>query len=59
MFEEIGDEGIANAKRNIAAVKSIYDGGNEELIRASQDLYELRVAKYGDKHEGTIGSGEK
>jgi hypothetical protein len=58
--EAIGDaEGIANAKRNIAIAKSKYDDGNnnEELIKASQELYELRVAEYGEECEFTIHAG--
>jgi hypothetical protein len=50
--------GIAIAKRNIAIAKSMYEGGsNEELLKTSQDLYELRVAKLGEEHENTIIAG--
>jgi hypothetical protein len=60
--EAIGhDEGAANAKANIALAKSKYEGGNnnnEELLRASQEIYELRVAELGDGNEYTINSGK-
>jgi hypothetical protein len=58
--EAIGDnEGIAIAKRNIADAKSKYEGGNtnEELSKASQELYELRIAKHGEENEYTIDAG--
>jgi hypothetical protein len=57
--EAIGDnEGIAIAKRNIADAKSKYKGGNnEELSKASQELYEFRVAEFGKEHEYTIDAG--
>jgi hypothetical protein len=52
------DDGIATAKCNIAIAKSKYEGGNnEEVLKAHQELYELRVAKYGEEHELTIDAG--
>jgi hypothetical protein len=47
------DEGIVNTKINIAYEKSMYKGGrnNEELLRASQEVYELRIAKHGKEHD--------
>jgi hypothetical protein len=53
------DEGIATAKQNIAYAKSKFDGGNnnEELMKASQELYEFRVAKSGEANEYTIDAG--
>jgi hypothetical protein len=57
----IGDaDGIATAKSNIAFSKSMYKGGNnnEELIKAHQELYELRIAEHGDVHEYTIDAGK-
>ena len=61
VFESIGnDEGIAAAKGNIAIAKSKYEGGSnndEELLKASQELYELRVSKSGEEHEFTIDAG--
>ena len=54
------DEGVATAKRNIAQAKSKYEGGRnstEELLKASQELYELRVAKHGEGNLLTIDSG--
>ena len=58
VFESIGnDEGIAAAKGNIAIAKSKYEGGSnndEELLKASQELYELRVAEFGEENEYTI-----
>jgi hypothetical protein len=60
VFEAIGDaEGIAAAKSNIAIAKSTYDSGNnEELLKASQDLYELRIAELGEEHYYTIDAGK-
>jgi len=60
VFEAIGDaEGIAHAKASIAIAKSMYEGGsNEEVLEASQELYELRVAELGEKNELTIDSGK-
>jgi hypothetical protein len=57
--EAIGNaEGIANAKANIALAKSKYEGGNnEELLKASRELYELRIAVLGEEHEDTIRAG--
>ena len=58
--ESIGfADGIATAKANIAAAKSKFKGGrnNEELLKASQGFYELRVAEYGEEHESTIWAG--
>jgi hypothetical protein len=60
VFEAIGEnEGIAIAKKNIALAKSMYEDGNnnEELLKTSQELYELRVAEYGEGHEVTIRAG--
>jgi hypothetical protein len=57
----IGDaEGVANAKRNIALARSKYEGCNndEEVLKANQELYELRVAKLGEEHENTIIAGK-
>jgi hypothetical protein len=59
--EEIGNaESIATAKINIADAKSKYEGGNnnEELLKATQELYEIRVAKYGEEHYYTIDAGK-
>jgi hypothetical protein len=51
--------GVATAKANIAYAKSMYEGGNnsEELLKASQELYELRVAEFGEENEYTIDAG--
>jgi hypothetical protein len=60
VYEAIGfTRGIATAKSNIAVAKSMYEGGNndEELLKASQELYELRVAEFGDRNEFTIHAG--
>jgi hypothetical protein len=45
--EAIGhEEGIVIAKANIALAKSMYEGGsNDELLKANQDLYKLRVGR--------------
>jgi hypothetical protein len=48
VLEAIGAAGrIATAKGNIAIAKSKYEGGNnnEELMKASQELYEWRIAE--------------
>jgi hypothetical protein len=61
VFRAIGDDkGIATAKRNIAVAKSKYEGGNnsEELLKASQELYELRIAEDGEENEYTINAGK-
>jgi hypothetical protein len=58
--EAIGDdEGIVTAKSNIALAKSKYDSGNndEEVLKASRDLYELRFTEHGDEHYYTIHAG--
>ena len=53
------DEGIAIAKANIAYAKSKYEVGNnnEEVLKASQELYEMRIAEYGEESEYTIDAG--
>jgi hypothetical protein len=52
-------QGIANAKINIAIAKSKYAGDNtDELLKVSQELYELRVAKLGEEHVRTIDAGK-
>jgi hypothetical protein len=59
--EAIGDaEGIATAKSNIALAESKYEGGNnnEEVLKASQELYELCIAEHGDGHYYTIDAGK-
>ena len=61
LYEEIGNvEGIATAKHNIAAAKSKYEGGrnNKEVLKASQELYEMRVSEHGEGNECTIISGK-
>jgi hypothetical protein len=51
-------DGIATAKSNIAYAKSKNeDGNNEEVLKASQELYKMRVAKYGEGSELAIDSG--
>jgi hypothetical protein len=58
--EVIGhDEGAANAKANIAYAKSLYEGGsnNEEVLKASQEIYKLRIAEYGEGSELAIDAG--
>jgi tetratricopeptide (TPR) repeat protein len=59
--EAIGDaEDIANAKSNLAYAKSMYVSGNndEEVLKASRELYEMRIAKLGEEHENTIIAGK-
>jgi hypothetical protein len=58
--EAIGDaDGAVTAKANIAVAKSMYESGstNEELLKVSQELYELRIAKFGEGDECTIDAG--
>jgi hypothetical protein len=59
--EAIGDaDGIAIAKQNIALAKSKYEDDNnyEELSKASREVYELRIAEYGEDDEYTIHAGK-
>jgi hypothetical protein len=57
--ESFGDEFITCAKKNIALAKSRYeDGSNNEELLMSQELYELRVARFGEGNEYTIGAGK-
>ena len=60
LCEAIGDAGgTAMAKTSIAHAKSKYkDGNNEEELKASQEMYELRIAKFGEGHEDTIRAGK-
>jgi hypothetical protein len=54
------DEGIASAKQNIAIAKSKCEGGNiEEVLKASQEVYELRIAQLGEEDHLTIHAGKK
>ena len=57
--EAIGDDdGIAAAKGNIAIAKSKYEGGsNEEVLKASRNVYELRISELGEESEYTIRAG--
>jgi hypothetical protein len=58
--EAIGDDqGIAIAKRSIVIAKSKYESGSniEEIVKTSQEFYELHVAEYGEEHEHTIRAG--
>jgi len=51
-------DGIVTAKSNIAIAKSKYESGNiEELMKTSQELYEMRVSRQGEGNEYTILSG--
>ena len=54
------NEGAANAKANIAYARSKYesDRNDEELLKASHESYELRVAKYGKGSEFAIDAGK-
>jgi hypothetical protein len=58
--EAIGsDEGIFNAKSNIAIAKSKNEGGsNEGVMKANKEFYEMCVAEYGEEHEYTILTGK-
>jgi hypothetical protein len=59
VYKAIGDaHGIAIAKSNVAYAKSKYKGGtNGELMKATREFYELRVAEFGDEHYYTIDAG--
>jgi len=59
VYRAIGDdEGIATAKANIAIAKSKYEGGsNEEVLKASEELYKVRAAEHGEQNELTIHAG--
>jgi hypothetical protein len=60
VFEAIGDaDGVVTAKGFIAFAKSKYEGdsNNDELLKASQELYELRIAEDGEEKESTIRAG--
>jgi hypothetical protein len=62
VYEAIGfTRGIATAKINIAFAKSMYEGdnNNEELLKASRELYEIRVSELGEEHYYTIDAGKK
>jgi hypothetical protein len=59
--EAIGDaDGIATSKANIAIARSKDDNGNDndELLNASRDVYELRIAEFGEEHNYTITAGK-
>jgi hypothetical protein len=59
--ETIGNaDGIATAKGNIAIAQSKNEGGsnNEEVLKASQEVYELRIAEHGEEHHYTIDTGK-
>ena len=60
VYEAIGDdEGIAMAQANIAIAKSKYEGGNnEEVLKASKELYDLRIAEFGEENGYTICAGK-
>lgn len=60
VYEAIGDvENAADTRYNIAHAKSECAGGNSEegRLKTSQELYEIRVAKYGEEYELTICAG--
>ena len=59
VHETIGHvEGIAIAKSIIAVAKSKYEGGNiEEVLEASRNVYELRIAELGEEDHLTIWAG--
>jgi hypothetical protein len=61
VYKAISDvKGIATAKSNIAFAKSKCEGdnNNEELMKASQELYVLRIAELGEESEYTIIAGK-
>ena len=60
MYEAIGDvENAADARYNIAQTKSKCGSGNseEDRLKTSQKLYEMRVAEHGEKNDYTIRAG--
>ena len=59
-FTGIGDDkGIVNTKRSIANAKSKYEDGynTEELLKASQEMYELHEVEFGKSDVYTILAG--
>jgi len=60
--EAIGKHGVAIGKSNIAIAKSIVEGSNnsniEEVLKANEELYEVRVAELGEESGYTIRAGE-
>jgi tetratricopeptide (TPR) repeat protein len=54
------DEGIAVAKKNLALAKSKYEGenSNKEVMKASQELYKIRLAELGEGNEVSILAGK-
>lgn len=58
----IGDvEGAADARFSIALARSKYEGSdaknNEELLKVSQDVYQLYAAELGEEDSATINAG--
>jgi hypothetical protein len=62
VLEAIGNaDGIAVAKKNLALANSKYEGGmnnSEEVLKANQELYEIRISTYGEESEYTIQAGK-
>jgi hypothetical protein len=54
-------EGIATAQASLAIAKSNYEGdrNNEEVLKASQEVYEFRIAELGEENEYTIRTGRQ
>jgi hypothetical protein len=51
-------EGIMASKSNIAAAKSMYEGGrNEEVLKAKKDVYKFAISELGEESEHTIRAG--
>jgi hypothetical protein len=50
-----------SAKRNIALARSMFENGNnhKELLKATKELYELRVSKLGEGNENTVKAGKR
>jgi hypothetical protein len=58
VFEAISfARGVATAKIHIAIAKTKFESGNEEVLKASHELYILRIAEYGAEHYNTIDAG--
>ena len=57
--EAIGNHiGIADAISNVAHANAMHEGGNgEELLKASQNVYELFLTKCGEENERTLRAG--
>ena len=49
--------GAANAMQSIAIAKSKYEGLTDDLVKVSQDMYELCIVELGEDNGDTINAG--